>query len=147
MLMTSFWCFYFYRWTYFTPCSSVSIVNFEQVNAGWARTQRHHFRNILPYNKLYDYLRFCFVHDFCYWLILYFMRMVTINGKESALWVPSLPLPYYNVYCCYPVPKRLYTFFICFGDFPAKFWDCYQTLSQIIDQRLEVSQPAFVLGQ
>ena len=22
-------------WTYFTPCSSVSIVNFEQVNAGW----------------------------------------------------------------------------------------------------------------
>ena len=23
--------------TYFTPCSSVSIVNFEQVNAGWAR--------------------------------------------------------------------------------------------------------------
>ena len=21
--------------TYFTPCSSVSIVNFEQVNAGW----------------------------------------------------------------------------------------------------------------
>ena len=22
--------------TYFTPCSSVSIVNFEQVNAGWA---------------------------------------------------------------------------------------------------------------
>ena len=23
--------------TYFTPCSSVSIVNFEQVNAGWDR--------------------------------------------------------------------------------------------------------------
>ena len=23
------------RRTYFTPCSSVSIVNFEQVNAGW----------------------------------------------------------------------------------------------------------------
>ena len=22
-------------WTYFTPCSSVSIVNFELVNAGW----------------------------------------------------------------------------------------------------------------
>ena len=21
--------------TYFTPCSSVSVVNFEQVNAGW----------------------------------------------------------------------------------------------------------------
>ena len=24
-----------WRRTYFTPCSSVSIVNFEQVNAGW----------------------------------------------------------------------------------------------------------------
>ena len=23
------------RWTYFTPCSSVSIVNFEQVNTSW----------------------------------------------------------------------------------------------------------------
>ena len=22
-------------WTYFTPCSNVSIVNFEKVNAGW----------------------------------------------------------------------------------------------------------------
>ena len=22
-------------WTYFTPCSSVSFVNFEHVNAGW----------------------------------------------------------------------------------------------------------------
>ena len=24
-----------YLWTYFTPCSSVCIVNFEQVNTGW----------------------------------------------------------------------------------------------------------------
>ena len=32
---TSFWCLYCYLWTYFTTCSSVSIVNFEQVNAGW----------------------------------------------------------------------------------------------------------------
>ena len=35
--MTSFWCFYCELWTYSTPCSSVSIVNFEQVNAGWVR--------------------------------------------------------------------------------------------------------------
>ena len=33
--MVSFWCRYCERRTYFTPCSSVSIVNFEQVNAGW----------------------------------------------------------------------------------------------------------------
>ena len=33
--MTSFWCLYFQLWTYFTPCSSVSTVNFEHVNADW----------------------------------------------------------------------------------------------------------------
>ena len=32
--MASFWCFYCLLETYFTPYSSVSIVNFEQVNAG-----------------------------------------------------------------------------------------------------------------
>ena len=30
-----FWCLYCYFWTYFTYCSSVSIVDFEQINAGW----------------------------------------------------------------------------------------------------------------
>ena len=33
--MASFWCLYRLLWTYFTSYSSVSIVNFEQVNAGW----------------------------------------------------------------------------------------------------------------
>ena len=33
--MASFWCLYCKLWTYFTPCYSVSIVNFEQVNVGW----------------------------------------------------------------------------------------------------------------
>ena len=28
-------------WTYLTPCSSVSIVNFEQVNAGWVESKWH----------------------------------------------------------------------------------------------------------
>ena len=31
-------------WTYFTPCSSVSIVDFEQVNAGWVINQWSFFR-------------------------------------------------------------------------------------------------------
>ena len=31
----SFQCLYCYLWTYFAPCSSVSIVNFEQVIADW----------------------------------------------------------------------------------------------------------------
>ena len=33
--MVSFWCLYCSLWTYFTPRSSVSTVNFEQVNAEW----------------------------------------------------------------------------------------------------------------
>ena len=34
----SFWCFYCYLWTYLTPFSSVSIVDFEQVNVSWVQT-------------------------------------------------------------------------------------------------------------
>ena len=41
-LQALFWCLYCLLWTYFTPCSSVSIVNFEQVNAGWGKTFRRH---------------------------------------------------------------------------------------------------------
>ena len=33
--MKSFWCLYCYLWRYFTPGSSVSIVDFEHVNDGW----------------------------------------------------------------------------------------------------------------
>ena len=35
--LTSFWCFDCYLWTYFTPSSSVSIVDFEQVNVSQHR--------------------------------------------------------------------------------------------------------------
>ena len=31
----SFWYLCCWLWTYFIPCSNVSIVNFEQINAGW----------------------------------------------------------------------------------------------------------------
>ena len=34
--LASFWYLYCSLWTYFTVCSSVSIADFEQVNAGWA---------------------------------------------------------------------------------------------------------------
>ena len=33
--MSSFWCLYCKLLTYITLCSSVSIVNFEQVNVVW----------------------------------------------------------------------------------------------------------------
>ena len=35
MQMASFWCLYCEFWTYFTPCSGVSIVNFEYIIVGW----------------------------------------------------------------------------------------------------------------
>ena len=35
----SFWFLYCQLKTYFTPCSSVSIVNFDQVNAGWGTSE------------------------------------------------------------------------------------------------------------
>ena len=41
MPMVSFWCLY-YLWTYVTPCSTVSIVNFEQVIAGWLSKIKFH---------------------------------------------------------------------------------------------------------
>ena len=34
--LVSFWCLYCYLWTNFTPCSSVSIVNFECIIADFA---------------------------------------------------------------------------------------------------------------
>ena len=36
--LTSFWFLYCWHWTYLTPCSSASIVNFEHVNADWGVT-------------------------------------------------------------------------------------------------------------
>ena len=35
---TSFWRIYCYFWTYFIPSSSVSIVEFEQINVSWVPT-------------------------------------------------------------------------------------------------------------
>ena len=36
--LASFWCLYCQLWTYFTSSSSVSIVNFEHLIAGWVIT-------------------------------------------------------------------------------------------------------------
>ena len=37
--LTPFWCFYCKLWTYFIPFSSVSSVDFEQVNVNWVITR------------------------------------------------------------------------------------------------------------
>ena len=47
-----------YKDTRTTPCSSVSIVNFEHVNAGWVRTDQEiyyfHICNFI-YDLIYDF--------------------------------------------------------------------------------------------
>ena len=57
MPIASFWCLYCWLWTYFTPWSSVSIVNFQLVNARsviafslhkkWSFCLRIYFVNII----------------------------------------------------------------------------------------------------
>ena len=42
--VASFWCHFCYLRTYFIPCSSVSIVNFEHVIDGW-EVERTIFQN------------------------------------------------------------------------------------------------------
>ena len=61
MPLASLWCLYFELRTYFTPCLSVSGVNFEHLNAGWDRryfdgtlllAKRHNIDKVL--NHLMD---------------------------------------------------------------------------------------------
>ena len=49
---TPFWCFYCWFWTYFTPFSSVSIVDSEQVNISWESTKTNltHFTPMLHFH-------------------------------------------------------------------------------------------------
>ena len=49
---SSSWYLYSQLWTYFTPFSSVSVVNFEQVNAGWV------------YSFFDDWYSFLYFQDF-----------------------------------------------------------------------------------
>ena len=51
--LVSFWCLYCWLLTYFLPCSSVSIVNFEKVNAYWDEVFRRCLRLLV--NVLYAF--------------------------------------------------------------------------------------------
>ena len=44
--------------TNFTPCSIVSIVNFEQINTGWHSDGKFVLRPFSSYNKLLDRVAF-----------------------------------------------------------------------------------------
>ena len=45
----SFWCLYWQIWTYFTPCFSVPIVNFEYVFVGWVEINQNGFLSSHPF--------------------------------------------------------------------------------------------------
>ena len=72
----SFWCLYCSLWIDFTYCSSVSIVDFEQANAGWVfsnipkRLEQCHWRPdpvslFLTWNT-FSIPTYCFIIDFKY---------------------------------------------------------------------------------
>ena len=41
--MTSFWCLFCWLWTYFTPCSSISIVEHVIGDSGWVNCTSCHY--------------------------------------------------------------------------------------------------------
>ena len=69
--LVSLWCLYCQLWTYFIPCSSVSIVNCEQLNACC----------IAAY--LWFFVMYC---TWCLWLTWSGVRVFPTNGR----WEESL---------------------------------------------------------
>ena len=53
-LLAPFWCLYCQLWTLLTPCSSVSIVNFEHVIADWV-VEKAWQRGVCSYSSLPEY--------------------------------------------------------------------------------------------
>ena len=53
--LTSFWCFYCSLWTYFTPFSSVLIVDFEQVNVIWVNSLHERCLRLIYIDRISSY--------------------------------------------------------------------------------------------
>ena len=79
--LASWWCLYSYLWTYFTPCSSVSIVNFEQVNDSWER------QGLIanPNKPMFSFLCQCFP-TFCS-ICCKTLKNIKINKNSWIKWV------------------------------------------------------------
>ena len=73
--MTSFWCLYCKLWTYFTPCSSVSIVNFEQVNADWDNAEWDCYIFII-----FVIISFTEWHRVCVW----YLSLITVSIRSAV---------------------------------------------------------------
>ena len=122
--VASFWCLYCYLWTYFTPCSSVSIVNFQQVITGWVATMFLIFKflsNFAPFSS--------FKNNFpCRLETLMTIIFDVDDGKnEGRTWKINAPYIlssspktllklYHNIYIplfCIDLPTKRYRGFWC----------------------------------
>ena len=77
-----------YFWTYFTPCSSVSIVNFEQVNAlclhWWYSPKGHSFRSFLKKTNFWAIVG-TFYNLTSSWNIQGTWPMLSCKGHEAIM--------------------------------------------------------------
>ena len=96
LIQSAFTCSKLTIWTYFTPCSSVSIVNFEHVNTDWegstallAMNQGLHkksFVNIVCWYELY------FVKKKNKWVSLVFVSLKHLLCQRAAKNVIGFPI-------------------------------------------------------
>ena len=72
-------------WTYFTPCSSVSITNFEQVNTGWVRAWKpaYSLNSILFQLKLMYLITSNQITDKKYWTMKSFTGFQTLKFSSG----------------------------------------------------------------
>ena len=72
-------------WTYFTPCSCVSIVNFEQVNAGWVSFEYMRTKAFgrITLVKLFSYGRPLITMNFGFSYVRYDLRDILIIVKHD----------------------------------------------------------------
>ena len=105
------------HWAYFTPCSRVSIVNFEQVNAGWVaffilRIIELFISKVCIF--LISYFLTCSIVSVCLWINISFIsgecnseRKCCYNAKPSAYYFFAKAKIPVDLQICISVPLRL----------------------------------------
>ena len=80
-------CFHCQLWTYFTSWSSVSIVNFEQVNAGWIALSHNGYSINVANCEIFRKIRwliFCFLTT-CFANLEYLLKETRNSSKIRPL--------------------------------------------------------------
>ena len=75
--LASFWYFYCQFWACLAPCSGVSVVNFEQVNAGWVLVIL--MRKFILINNIFDWFIY-FVAIFCSIRLFFTVNVTNFNN-------------------------------------------------------------------